>query len=89
MLVDVMASHPRVAVVVLTADTGIIDPATNTIARRVPSKTQKALFVIVEKLILPSLFVSQTIVSTTLSTRKHRNAFLFVAIGTLTMILSS
>jgi hypothetical protein len=87
--VDVMAPHSRVAVVVLIADAGMIDPATNTTARRVPSKTHKTLFVSVEKRIFSLLFVSLAVVPTTLLARKHHGAFLFVTIGTLTMILSS
>lgn len=84
-----MAPHPRVAVVVLIADAGTIDPATNITARRVPSKTHKALFVIVEKRIFSLLFASLAVVPTPLLARKHHGAFFFIAIGTLTMILSS
>ena len=81
-----MTPHPRVAVVVLIADAGTIDPATNTTARSVPSKTHKALFVSVEKRIFSLLFASLVVVPTTFLIRKHHEAFFFVAIGTLTMI---
>lgn len=84
---DVIAPHPRVAVVVLSADTGTIDPTTNTTARSVPSKTHTALCVIVEKRMFPSFL--QFVVLTTFLARKHHGAFFFVAIGTLTIILSS
>ncbi len=40
------------------ADTGTIDPITKTSAKRVPSKTQKALFAKVEKLIKFSFLAS-------------------------------
>lgn len=82
-----MASRPRI--VVLIADAGTIDPTTNSSASKVPSKKQKALFVMVEKFILPSLFAFLAVVSCTFPLKKHHRTFLFVAIGTLTMILSS
>jgi hypothetical protein len=88
MLVDVTASHPCLAVVVLIADADMGDPMSNTTARSVPNKTYK-VFVSMEKRIFFLLFASLAIVSVPLATREQHRAFFFVPIGTLPKILRS
>jgi hypothetical protein len=83
-----MTSHPRV-VFVLIADTGTIDPATSTNAKSVPSEIQRAIFVILEKLILSSFFASLAACYLYVCIRKHYKASVFVVIGILMVILSS